>query len=185
MSSSSPHTHCVFCQEIGGELIWQNALCRVVLINDADYVGFCRVILNQHVKEMSDLSGDQQWALMQIVFLVEQVQREILQPDKINLASLGNKTPHVHWHVIPRFASDKNFHQNFEIVRIEQVGYPDYLHFELMDARVVNSWWNVVLIRKSDKKKMSLPLMLSNDFNAKGKIIAETMYYSQKTLEAK
>jgi hypothetical protein len=54
-----------------------------------------------------------------------------------------------------------------------------------MDARVVNSWWNVVLIRKSDKKKMSLPLMLSNDFNAKGKIIAETMYYSQKTLEAK
>ena len=82
-------------------------------------------------------------------------------------------------------ANDKNFHQNFEIVRIEQVGYPDYLHFELMDARVVNSWWNVVLIRKSDKKKMSLPLMLSNDFNAKGKIIAETMYYSQKTLEAK
>ena len=109
MSSSSPHTHCVFCQETGGELIWQNALCRVVLINDADYVGFCRVILNQHVKEMSDLSGDQQWALMQIVFLVEQVQREIFQPDKINLASLGNKTPHVHWHVIPRFASDKNF----------------------------------------------------------------------------
>jgi diadenosine tetraphosphate (Ap4A) HIT family hydrolase len=29
--------------------------------------------------------------------------------DKINLASLGNKTPHVHWHLIPRFENDKHF----------------------------------------------------------------------------
>lgn len=82
-------------------------------------------------------------------------------------------------------ANDKNFHQNFEIVRIDQVGYPDYLHFDLMDARVVNSWWNIILIRKSDKKTITLPLMLSNDFNENGKIISETMYYSQKNLESK
>ena len=30
-------------------------------------------------------------------------------PDKINLASLGNLTPHVHWHVIPRFYDDDHF----------------------------------------------------------------------------
>jgi diadenosine tetraphosphate (Ap4A) HIT family hydrolase len=28
-----------------------------------------------------------------------------MRPDKMNLASLGNMTPHVHWHVIPRFAT--------------------------------------------------------------------------------
>ncbi len=109
MSDVNHLSSCEFCHELGGELIWQNSQCRVVLIDDIDYVGFCRVILNQHVKEMSDLDSSQQWALMQIVFLVEQIQREILQPDKINLASLGNKTPHLHWHVIPRFVSDKNF----------------------------------------------------------------------------
>jgi diadenosine tetraphosphate (Ap4A) HIT family hydrolase len=32
-----------------------------------------------------------------------------MQPDKINLASLGNVVPHLHWHVIPRFADDAHF----------------------------------------------------------------------------
>jgi diadenosine tetraphosphate (Ap4A) HIT family hydrolase len=27
----------------------------------------------------------------------------------MNLASLGNLTPHVHWHLIPRFADDAHF----------------------------------------------------------------------------
>jgi diadenosine tetraphosphate (Ap4A) HIT family hydrolase len=29
--------------------------------------------------------------------------------DKMNLASLGNQTPHVHWHVVPRFRDDRHF----------------------------------------------------------------------------
>jgi len=32
-----------------------------------------------------------------------------LQPDKVNLASLGNAVPHLHWHVIGRFAWDSHF----------------------------------------------------------------------------
>jgi diadenosine tetraphosphate (Ap4A) HIT family hydrolase len=27
----------------------------------------------------------------------------------MNLASLGNMTPHVHWHVIPRFEDDRHY----------------------------------------------------------------------------
>ena len=40
---------------------------------------------------------------------VEAALRELLHPDKINLASLGNMTPHLHWHVIPRFRDDPHF----------------------------------------------------------------------------
>jgi diadenosine tetraphosphate (Ap4A) HIT family hydrolase len=32
-----------------------------------------------------------------------------MQPDKMNLASLGNMTPHVHWHVVPRFRDDRHY----------------------------------------------------------------------------
>lgn len=32
-----------------------------------------------------------------------------MQPRKINLAALGNMVPHLHWHVIPRFADDRHF----------------------------------------------------------------------------
>jgi len=40
---------------------------------------------------------------------VEATLRELMNPHKINLASLGNLVPHVHWHVIPRFEDDRNF----------------------------------------------------------------------------
>ena len=46
---------------------------------------------------------------MEVVFAAERALRELLHPAKINLASLGNMTPHLHWHVIPRFADDKHF----------------------------------------------------------------------------
>lgn len=46
---------------------------------------------------------------MQTVFAVESAVREVMQPEKINLASLGNLTPHLHWHVIPRYKDDKCF----------------------------------------------------------------------------
>jgi diadenosine tetraphosphate (Ap4A) HIT family hydrolase len=34
---------------------------------------------------------------------VEQALRDVMAPDKINVASFGNMTPHVHWHMIPRY----------------------------------------------------------------------------------
>jgi diadenosine tetraphosphate (Ap4A) HIT family hydrolase len=100
---------CELCDAVGGELLRQDDLCRVVLVGDAHYPGLCRVILNRHVKEMSDLAADEHSRLMQVVLAVEQGVREVLRPDKVNLASLGNMTPHMHWHVIPRFADDRHF----------------------------------------------------------------------------
>ncbi|GAB3263890.1 hypothetical protein GCM10027296_39740 [Chitinimonas naiadis] len=46
---------------------------------------------------------------MNAVWAVEEVLRHELQPDKINLASLGNVVPHLHWHIIPRWRDDPHF----------------------------------------------------------------------------
>jgi len=100
---------CELCTTTGGTLAWKGALCRVVIVDDPDYPGFCRVILNRHAAEMTDLTTDEQQELMRIVFVVETVVREVVKPDKINLASLGNMVPHVHWHVIPRWREDRCF----------------------------------------------------------------------------
>lgn len=107
----SSNTTCELCNQDGGEVIFRNDFLRVVLVDDADYPGFCRVICNAHIAEMTDLATRQRSTMMMTVCKVEQVLRETLQPDKINLASLGNMTPHLHWHVIPRFAHDKHFPQ--------------------------------------------------------------------------
>jgi diadenosine tetraphosphate (Ap4A) HIT family hydrolase len=91
------------------DILWQDDFCRVVLLHDADYPAYCRVELLAHVKEMTDLPIDNRARMMKTVFAVETAMREVVKPDKINLASLGNKTPHLHWHIIPRFADDKHF----------------------------------------------------------------------------
>ena len=74
---------CELCAKPGGELIWQDEFCRVVRVEDVDYPGFCRVILNRHTREMSDLKMQDRERLMAVVFAVEQAVREVLQPEKI------------------------------------------------------------------------------------------------------
>lgn len=101
---------CPLCAEPDPKsILWEDAYCRVVDAGDPDYPGYCRVIWNAHVREMSDLANTARTHLVDIVCGVERVLRDLLSPDKINLASLGNQVPHVHWHVIPRFADDPHF----------------------------------------------------------------------------
>ena len=80
-------------------------------------------------------------------------------------------------------ANDKKMLEEFDINSIDVVGYPDYLHYELNNAKVVLSWWNINLTRKKDKKEFVLPMMFMDNFNDTGKIIMETAYYSAKILE--
>ena len=103
------NSNCALCTDMGGELVWQNDDLRVIMVDDAHFVGFVRVVWQAHVSEMTDLLPAQRSALMKTVCLVEDVMRQVLKPTKVNLASLGNITPHLHWHVIPRFADDVNF----------------------------------------------------------------------------
>ncbi len=103
---------CELCAGDGGELLWRDDELRVVLIDDANYPGFVRVIWNEHVAEMSDLSVAQRGHVMAAVNAVELAQRDVLAPAKINLAAFGNMVPHLHWHVIPRFADDAHFPQS-------------------------------------------------------------------------
>lgn len=100
---------CELCQSEGGALILANEWLRVTLVDEPHYPGYVRVIWNDHVREMSELEDDEAQRLMKTVLAVESAQREVLAPVKINLASLGNMTPHLHWHVIPRFADDLHF----------------------------------------------------------------------------
>jgi len=100
---------CELCAHAGGAVLWRDSACRVVVVDDPDYPGFCRVIWNAHVREMTDLPAAGQRHCMRVVLAVESALRKVFKPHKINLASFGNMTPHLHWHVIPRFEHDAHF----------------------------------------------------------------------------
>ena len=81
---------CPICTADNEDILLQTPNLRVIAVhNEAGAPAFCRVIWNNHVSEMTDLSPAER--------------------NKINLASLGNVVPHLHWHVIARFENDANF----------------------------------------------------------------------------
>ena len=89
--------------------LYEDDKLSVIIVEDANYPGFCRVIWREHVREMSDLAREDRLLLNEVVFHVEQAVRETMAPTKVNVASLGNVVPHLHWHIIPRYADDAHF----------------------------------------------------------------------------
>ncbi len=100
---------CPLCRDAGGTVLWHNGQLRVIAVDDDAHPGFTRVIWREHVAEMTQLPPQARNDIMAAVWLVEQTQRRILQADKINLAQFGNMVPHLHWHVIPRWADDSHY----------------------------------------------------------------------------
>jgi diadenosine tetraphosphate (Ap4A) HIT family hydrolase len=92
-----------------GPLVWRDDRLAVILVDEPGYPGYARVVWHGHVREMTDLSPQDRDHVMQAVWAVEQAQRETMSPHKVNVASFGNMTPHVHWHVIPRYTDDAHF----------------------------------------------------------------------------
>ncbi|MCO5100745.1 MAG: HIT family protein [Burkholderiaceae bacterium] len=109
MPSIARQASCALCGPDAGRVLVRAPRWRIVLADDADHPAFTRVIWNAHVAEMSDLDETDRRTLFDLVVRVESVQREILSPDKVNLASLGNQVPHLHWHVVPRWRDDRHF----------------------------------------------------------------------------
>ncbi|MCS0628933.1 HIT family protein [Telluria mixta] len=99
---------CELC-ELAVPTVVDNDKFAVILVDDANYPGFARVIWMDHVREVSDLADEDRLLLNDAVYKLELAVREVMQPLKVNVASLGNVVPHLHWHVIPRYADDAHF----------------------------------------------------------------------------
>jgi diadenosine tetraphosphate (Ap4A) HIT family hydrolase len=104
---------CPLCDSLGGLLVARQALWRVVRVDDATTVAqhpaFWRLIWNTHVAEFTDLPRAERIACMDAVATLERTVRHQLKPTKMNVASLGNVVPHLHWHVVARFAEDSHY----------------------------------------------------------------------------
>jgi len=103
---------CVLCAGDGGLVVARTAKFRVVRAIDGEearrFPAFYRLIWADHVAEFSDLGLADRHVCVDSVTEIERVLRALLAPTKINLASLGNVVPHLHWHVIARFDWDSH-----------------------------------------------------------------------------
>jgi diadenosine tetraphosphate (Ap4A) HIT family hydrolase len=81
-------------------------LCRVLRMNDAQYPWLILVPRVPDIREIIDLAEPQQQQLMAEIARASQGWKELLSPDKLNVAALGNAVPQLHVHVIARYKTD-------------------------------------------------------------------------------
>lgn len=84
----------------------QLALCDVLLANNKTYPWVILVPRRAAVKEVYELSSNDQQTLMAENSLVAEKLAHFFQADKINLAAFGNQVPQLHWHIIVRYQTD-------------------------------------------------------------------------------
>jgi diadenosine tetraphosphate (Ap4A) HIT family hydrolase len=81
-------------------------LCQVLLMNNKQYPWLILVPERENIKEIIDLDHNEQILLMDEIASVSNAIKNLYNPDKINIASLGNMVPQLHVHIIARFKTD-------------------------------------------------------------------------------
>lgn len=89
--------------------------------------GYCVLVSKGHYKEMTDMPPVIQTEMFQDMMKVSAVLQQVFSPDKMNMCSLGNVVPHVHWHFFPRYKSDPQFKD------------PPWLRMELFDTAKIST----------------------------------------------
>ena len=88
-------------------LICELPLCKFLLMNDSNYPWFILVPRKSNIVELFDLSKEDRNQLDYEIVEVSKFINDIFNPDKINIANLGNIVSQFHVHIIARFSNDK------------------------------------------------------------------------------
>ncbi len=81
-------------------------LCRIRLMNDRRFPWLLLIPARPDCVEVLDLSSEDQLALWAEIRQTADALRQIVEPDKLNIAALGNQVAQLHVHVIARFRDD-------------------------------------------------------------------------------
>lgn len=81
-------------------------LCRLLLMNDANFPWFILVPRREEVTELFQLDGDDQQALWREATMLAETVKDTFGADKMNVAMLGNVVSQLHVHVIARRRDD-------------------------------------------------------------------------------
>jgi len=81
-------------------------LSKAYLHDDQFFNGWTVVVFKRHATELFHLAPTERIQLMEEVSRIAKTLAEVYEAKKINYELLGNQLPHIHWHIIPRLATD-------------------------------------------------------------------------------
>ncbi len=89
------------------DLVARLSVSSLYLAKNQTYRGQCQLVFDpRHVARLDQLSSGEWAALAADLYAAQRAIVRVVQPDHVNVESLGNVVPHLHWHIIPRVAGD-------------------------------------------------------------------------------
>jgi diadenosine tetraphosphate (Ap4A) HIT family hydrolase len=89
------------------DLVAPLSVSSLYLAKNQTYRGQCSLIFDlRHVARPDQLTASEWSAFCADLFAAQLAVIAVTQPDHINVESLGNVVPHLHWHIIPRYVGD-------------------------------------------------------------------------------
>ena len=104
---------CPFCRQLAApdarsaaDVVWRFP-CSVALLGTWQfYRGYCVLVCRTHATELSRLADVERRAYLDEMCLLARAIEACFRPHKLNYELLGNLVPHIHWHLVPRLATD-------------------------------------------------------------------------------
>ena len=84
-------------------------LCQLRLMNNSDFPWVILVPEKNDIVEIMDLKANEFNKLNSEILQVAKIIKSVFNPDKLNVATLGNIVPQMHIHIVARFKNDKLF----------------------------------------------------------------------------
>jgi diadenosine tetraphosphate (Ap4A) HIT family hydrolase len=82
-------------------------ISTLYLFRDQHFRGYCLLVFDPyHATSLAQLPQHEYDAFMLDLKQAGQTLQRVLHPDHMNYECLGNSSPHLHWHVIPRYQND-------------------------------------------------------------------------------
>lgn len=82
------------------------SLCRLLLMNDSRYPWFVLVPERDNIRELHELEDADRRQLWEESARLSRILSRLFNPDKLNIAALGNQVPQLHVHHIVRYRHD-------------------------------------------------------------------------------
>lgn len=119
------------------DLVAKLTISSLYLAKSQTYYGQCVLIFDKwHAIRPDQLTPEEWRDFTQDLFIAQNVISKTVKPDHMNLATLGNVIPHLHWHIIPRYKSDPRWGVPIWTSRLEDMEdkrLPDVEHLALLN----------------------------------------------------
>ncbi|VTR99296.1 HIT family protein [Tuwongella immobilis] len=102
---------CPLCQAIAAgyaadTLVWEFPHSLAILGPWQYYHGYCVLISKTHARELNRLPAKVRRDYLEEMSVLADAVESAFAPRKLNIESLGNVVPHLHWHLFPRYETD-------------------------------------------------------------------------------